>query len=97
MSVIAQTPQGESPVRARLVYWRGGAHMVPALRLRGGRIGTPQGELTVPMSGGVPYVDAWDQKPPGVYFVYGLLRTFWPYRSGPMPNAPIDRSSQTFL
>jgi hypothetical protein len=28
--------------------------------------------------GGVPYLDAWDQKPPGVAFVYAALRAIWP-------------------
>jgi hypothetical protein len=28
--------------------------------------------------GGVPYVDAWDQKPPGIAFVYAALRTIRP-------------------
>jgi hypothetical protein len=31
--------------------------------------------------GGVPYLDAWDQKPPGVAFVYAALRTVWPHES----------------
>ena len=29
-------------------------------------------------AGGVPYRDAWDQKPPGIAFVYAALRTVWP-------------------
>ena len=29
-------------------------------------------------SGGVPYLDAWDQKPPGIAFLYAGLRTIWP-------------------
>jgi hypothetical protein len=28
--------------------------------------------------GGTPYIDAWDQKPPGIAFVYAALRTIWP-------------------
>ncbi len=31
--------------------------------------------------GGVPYLDAWDQKPPGVAFMYAALRTLWPDES----------------
>ncbi len=31
--------------------------------------------------GGVPYVDAWDQKPPGIDFLYAALRTVWPHPS----------------
>lgn len=31
--------------------------------------------------GGAPYVDAWDQKPPAVFFVYGALRAIWPHGS----------------
>jgi hypothetical protein len=31
--------------------------------------------------GGVPYLDAWDQKPPGVAFVYAALRAMWPHES----------------
>ncbi len=33
------------------------------------------------LEGGVPYVDAWDQKPPAVFFLYALLRAVWPYAS----------------
>ena len=33
------------------------------------------------LDGGAPYVDAWDQKPPGVFFVYGALRAVWPHAS----------------
>ncbi len=29
-------------------------------------------------TGGVPYLDAWDQKPPAIYFVYAALRDLWP-------------------
>lgn len=32
-------------------------------------------------AGGVPYVDAWDQKPPGVFFLYAALRSVWPHQS----------------
>lgn len=28
--------------------------------------------------GGLPYRDAWDQKPPAIHFVYAGLRTVWP-------------------
>jgi hypothetical protein len=31
--------------------------------------------------GGVPYVDAWDQKPPGIFFVYAAIRSVWPHQS----------------
>ena len=31
--------------------------------------------------GGVPYRAAWDQKPPGIFFVYALLERVWPYQS----------------
>jgi hypothetical protein len=30
------------------------------------------------LAGDVPYRDAWDQKPPGIFFVYALGRAFWP-------------------
>jgi hypothetical protein len=32
-------------------------------------------------AGGVPYLDAWDHKPPGIAFVYAALRTVWPWPS----------------
>jgi hypothetical protein len=32
-------------------------------------------------AGGVPYVDAWDQKPPAVHFIYAALRSVWPHPS----------------
>lgn len=28
-------------------------------------------------AGGLPYRDAWDQKPPAIHFVYAGLRTLW--------------------
>ena len=31
--------------------------------------------------GGQPYLDAWDQKPPGVHFLYALLWAAWPHES----------------
>lgn len=31
--------------------------------------------------GGVPYRAAWDQKPPGIFFVYGALERLWPHQS----------------
>jgi hypothetical protein len=33
------------------------------------------------LDGGAPYVEAWDQKPPGVFFVYAAVRAFWPHGS----------------
>ena len=33
------------------------------------------------LDGGVPYVDAWDQKPPAVFFLYAPLRAVWPHAS----------------
>src|SRR6185369_14648662 len=30
-------------------------------------------------AGGVPYLDAWDQKPPGIALVYAALRGIWPW------------------
>jgi hypothetical protein len=33
------------------------------------------------LAGEVPYVDAWDHKPPGIYFLYGALRSVWPHPS----------------
>ncbi|ODS56393.1 MAG: hypothetical protein ABS36_08370 [Acidobacteria bacterium SCN 69-37] len=30
------------------------------------------------LNGGAPYVDAWDQKPPGVHVLYALLWSIWP-------------------
>ncbi|HVH58520.1 MAG TPA: hypothetical protein VM791_19800 [Vicinamibacterales bacterium] len=33
------------------------------------------------MAGGVMYRDAWDQKPPAVAFLYGLMLTVWPHES----------------
>ena len=32
-------------------------------------------------AGGAPYVDAWDQKPPGVHVLYSLLWRIWPQES----------------
>ena len=31
--------------------------------------------------GGQPYLDAWDQKPPGVHFLYAALWAVWPHES----------------
>ncbi len=33
------------------------------------------------LDGGLPYVDAWDQKPPAVHFTYAALRAVWPHDS----------------
>src|SRR5262245_31300589 len=33
------------------------------------------------IDGGVPYRDAWDQKPPAVFFVYAFLWRIWPNES----------------
>jgi hypothetical protein len=33
------------------------------------------------LAGGAPYVDAWDQKPPGVHFAYAVVRAVWPHSS----------------
>lgn len=33
------------------------------------------------LDGGLPYVDAWDQKPPAVHFTYAALRALWPHDS----------------
>lgn len=30
------------------------------------------------LEGGTPYVDAWDQKPPGIHLLYALLWWLWP-------------------
>ena len=30
------------------------------------------------LDGGTPYLDAWDQKPPGVHLLYALLWRIWP-------------------
>lgn len=30
------------------------------------------------LAGGLPYVDAWDQKPPAVHYTYAALRAIWP-------------------
>jgi hypothetical protein len=30
------------------------------------------------LAGGLPYRDAWDQKPPAVHFTYAALRAIWP-------------------
>jgi hypothetical protein len=30
------------------------------------------------LGGGLPYRDAWDQKPPGVHFTYAGMRAIWP-------------------
>jgi hypothetical protein len=30
------------------------------------------------LQGGLPYRDAWDQKPPGVHFTYAAMRAIWP-------------------
>ncbi len=31
--------------------------------------------------GGVPYIDAWDQKPPAIHFIYASLWRVWPHES----------------
>lgn len=31
--------------------------------------------------GGVPYVDAWEQKPPAIFFLYAAVRSVWPHQS----------------
>jgi hypothetical protein len=31
--------------------------------------------------GGLPYVDAWDQKPPAVHYTYAILYRIWPHPS----------------
>jgi hypothetical protein len=33
------------------------------------------------LAGGAPYVDAWDQKPPGVQLIYTAIRAVWPASS----------------
>jgi len=33
------------------------------------------------VAGHAPYAAAWDQKPPGIHVVYGLLWTVWPHES----------------
>ncbi len=33
------------------------------------------------LAGGVPYVDAWDQKPPAIHLIYGAMRAAWPHDS----------------
>jgi hypothetical protein len=33
------------------------------------------------LAGGLPYVDAWDQKPPAVHVTYAVLRAIWPHDS----------------
>jgi hypothetical protein len=33
------------------------------------------------LAGDVPYRDAWDQKPPGIHFVYALMWRVWPHES----------------
>lgn len=30
------------------------------------------------LGGGFPYIDGWDQKPPGIHFIYALLWWIWP-------------------
>lgn len=33
------------------------------------------------LDGGLPYVDAWDQKPPAVHVAYAAMRAVWPHDS----------------
>ena len=33
------------------------------------------------LAGGVPYVDAWEQKPPAIFFVYAFCLRLWPHDS----------------
>lgn len=33
------------------------------------------------LEGGVPYRDAWDQKPPAIHVAYAVMRGLWPYQS----------------
>jgi hypothetical protein len=39
-------------------------------------------------AGGLPYRDAWDQKPPAIHFLYAGLRTVWP-GDGAVPFADL--------
>jgi len=39
-------------------------------------------------AGGLPYRDAWDQKPPAIHFLYAGLRTVWP-SDGVVPLADL--------
>src|SRR5688572_29035698 len=33
------------------------------------------------IDGGLPYRDAWDQKPPAIHATYAAMRGIWPYES----------------
>ena len=33
------------------------------------------------LAGGVPYLDAWEQKPPGIFFIYAFFWRLWPAES----------------
>jgi lysophospholipase L1-like esterase len=60
------------PIRARLIYWRGGPHMVPALRMRGKRGPAYLDPVTLTMQGtpGIAYTDVScgaSLGPPGVF------------------------------
>ncbi|MCC7007870.1 MAG: hypothetical protein IT184_03565 [Acidobacteria bacterium] len=46
------------------------------------------------LAGAVPYVDAWDQKPPGIFFVYALVRLAWPR---PSATAVADLAAAALL
>ena len=48
------------------------------------------------MHGGLPYVDAWDQKPPAIHVTYAAMRGLWPHGSA-VPAADLLMAIPTRL
>jgi len=91
-AVRPESSQDAAPIRApRTAVARGGVGVVVGLalagaawllwRLLGFEYGLDQGiygaVADVMHAGGVPYRDAWDFKPPGIFFVYALARSLF--------------------
>ncbi len=48
------------------------------------------------LDGGLPYRDAWDQKPPAIHVVYAAMRAIWPHASA-VPGADLALAALTAL
>jgi len=80
--------QDHSSPKTRAVLW-GGLAIGLLLALRLPSLAHPAGAdqslysyvgLRI-LDGGAPYVDAWDQKPPGIHLLYAVFWAIWPHES----------------